>query len=354
MLSIVSAGLRRVESGARRGDRLDAMGGAYSRKHDALKTPSGVGELSPEQLDVLRQLGLLSSEQETDLRGQPEGDQDERPINEWGERVTTDAERAAYLRLWGRADGELPDGEAQEGSATVAGASRPIERVVRRLSESATRELGGVHDAPRNFAGRLGPFSGYTTRARIKNRGTPQESLVIEVYGNEQIAARLDEEPALTWTVNNRTGELDVNGPNPERATFREFNKHGWADHARGQNGEIAVGWTALRNPDGSASLPMGQILPMLADVHARYRALRKEDRVGLHWSRLTGATGGPAGRETATFFSHPDTEATAGEILFSDGARESWTDRAKRLIGGKLTDWKPTLLAAIGRFSPL
>lgn len=61
--------------------------------------------------------------------------------------------------------------------------------------------------------------------------------------------------------------------------------------------------------------------------------------------------------REFRSFYSLPDS-TTAGEILFSDGARESWTDRAKRLIGGKLTDWKPALLAAIplnylGDFAP-
>ena len=140
---------------------------------------------------------------------------------------------------------------------------------------------------------------------------------MVEVHGKEQVEAGVNEEPALTWTIHVGTGEMDVNGPNPDRATFREFQKRGWADHARGQDGEIAVGWTALRNPDGSASLPMGQILPMLADVHARYRALRKEDRVGLHWSRITGATGGQAGREAAVFFSRPDpnpeTPANAG-----------------------------------------
>ena len=163
----------------------------------------------------------------------------------------------------------------------------------------------------------ISPFETTLTRARIKNQGTPQESLVVEVYGKEQVEAGVNEEPALTWTIHVGTGEMDVNGPNPDRATFREFQKRGWADHARGQDGEIAVGWTALRNPDGSASLPMGQILPMLADVHARYRALRKEDRVGLHWLRITGATGGQAGREAAVFFSRPDpnpeTPANAG-----------------------------------------
>jgi N12 class adenine-specific DNA methylase len=279
----------------------------FSRKDDATKMPSGVGNLSQDQLDVLRQLGLLSQEQEADLSGREQGNRDERPINEWGERITTEQDKAAYLRLWGRPYGELPDGASPESSAAVGAESRPLERVVRRLSESATRELGGVHDAARDFSVRLGPFSGYQTRARVKNQGMPQEALVVEVFGKEQVEAGVNEEPALTWTIHVGTGEMDVNGPNPDRATFRAFHKRGWADHARGQDGEVAAGWTALRNPDGSASLPMGQILPMLADVHARYRALRKEDRVGLHWSRITGATGGMAGREAAVFFSRPD-----------------------------------------------
>ena len=298
---------RRIGEGIRNGERTQQtfpVSDQTQFSRDARKMPSGVGTLSEQELEVLRQLGLLSQEQEADLSGQAQGNADDGPRDERGWRITSDAERGAYLRLWGRADGELSDVTPESATAADRAGIRPIEGVVRRLSESAARELGGVYETPRNLAYQLGPFSGYEVSARIKNAGTPQEALVVEVFGKEQMAEGIDEEPALTWTVHESSGEMDVNGPNPDRATFREFQKRGWADHARGQNGEIAMGWTALRNPDGSASLPMRQILPMLADVHARYRTLLKQDRVGLHWSRITGATGGPAGREAAVFFS--------------------------------------------------
>ncbi|MCX7563688.1 hypothetical protein OS176_09080 [Xanthomonadaceae bacterium XH05] len=311
---------------------------------------------------MLRQLGLLSQEQEADLSGQQQGNADDGPRDERGWRITANSEREAYLRLWGRADGKLPDGAAQGTASTDRAANRSLESLVRRLSESATRELGGLHDATRDFSVRLGPFSGYQTRARIKNQGMRQESLVVEVRGKEQMAAGLDEEPALTWAIHTASGELDVNGSSPDRATFRAFQKRGWADHARGQDGEVAADWTALLNPDGSASLPMGQILPMLPDVHARYRAFRKEDRVGLHWSRITGATGGPAGRETAVFFSRPDattqTQPSGGVSAFSgrenavlDGIQSAIRNPGRTVldaIKNQVEQWRPKWLGAL------
>lgn len=342
-----------------------------ARAGDAGKTPSGVGELSAEQLEVLRSLGLLSPEQEADLSGRG-GETSDQPTNRWGERLIPEAEARAHLRdgtrgtadpvagrahvpvgAPGRAAGragehlQLPDhaeGQSSPGARGDSDDGRATSRllgVVRRLSESASDQLAGVPTATRHLDSRVGPFSGTETRARIKNQGTAQEALVVEVYGKEQIAAGLDEEPALAWTVNARTGELDVNGPNPDRGTFREFQKRGWADHARGQDGEIAVGWTALRNPDGGATLPIGQIIPMLADVHARYRALRKEDRVGLRWSRITGATGGPAGREASVFFSRArmpkhlsEAQRDALSQIRSFATPESLPKRARRVLG--------------------
>lgn len=342
-----------------------------ARAGDAGKTPSGVGELSAEQLEVLRSLGLLFPEQEADLSGRG-GDTSDQPTNRWGERLIPEAEARAHLRdgtrgtadtvagrahvpvgAPGRAAGragehlQLPDhaeGQPGPGARGHSDDSRATSRllgVVRRLSESASDQLAGVPTAARHLDSRVGPFSGTETRARIKNQGTAQEALVVEVYGEEQIAAGLDEEPALAWTVNARTGELDVNGPNPERGTFREFQKRGWADYARGADGEIAPGWTALRNPDGGATLPMGQIIPMLADVHARYRALKKEDRVGLRWSRITGATGGPAGRDASVFFSRArmpkhlsEAQRDALSQIRSFATPESLPKRARRVLG--------------------
>ena len=71
----------------------------FSRKDAAPEMPSGVGALSSDQLDVLRQLGLLSPEQETDLSGQQQDSRDERPINERGERVTTEQQLVGRLAV---------------------------------------------------------------------------------------------------------------------------------------------------------------------------------------------------------------------------------------------------------------
>ncbi|MEZ5544251.1 MAG: hypothetical protein R3F10_03510 [Lysobacteraceae bacterium] len=356
---------RRIAEGIRSGERRQQTfpqndQSQFSR--DASKTPSGVGVLSENELEVLRQLGLLSPEQESDLSGQTRGNTDDQPSNRWGERLIPDAEASTHLRagargtqtaVAGRTDvavrgagsaagraGEhlqLPDGAAEQSSAGLRGhpdderAASGLLGLVRRQSESASDQLGGVPTAARHLDSAVGPFTSAQIRARIKNAGTPQEALVVGVYGREQIAAGLDEEPALTWTVKRSTGELEVNGPNPEGATFREFEKRGWAEHARGQDGENAVGWTALRTKDGSATLPMRQIIPMLADVHARYRALRKEDRVHLHWSRMTGATGGIAGRESSVFFSRANPFAEENRRL-REQDQSLWTRAGKVL----------------------
>lgn len=305
---------RRIGEGIRRGERTQQTFPASDQQQfsrDARKMPSGVGVLSEQELELLRQLGLLSPEQETDLSGQRQVNANEGQRDARGFRITTARDADAFLSAF-------PEAARYGGSKTASGALPKLLERVRQLSERAVDDLGGKAEIERTLPSHpVGPFTGIETRARIKNAGTPQESLVVQVYGKEQVAAGLDEDPALTWTVNTRTGELDVNGPNPDRATFRAFQKRGWADHARGQDGEIASGWTALTNPDGSATLPLTQLMPMLADVHARYRALRKEDRAGLHWSRITGATGGLAGRETSVFFSRaaaPQTDPFAEE----------------------------------------
>ena len=48
----------------------------------------------------------------------------------------------------------------------------------------------------------------------------PNGALKVLIYGKEQLAAGLDEEPALTFTVM-PDGELSVNGPAPGGETFK-------------------------------------------------------------------------------------------------------------------------------------
>lgn len=184
----------------------------FSRKDDATQIPSGVGNLSQDHLDVLRQLGLLSQEQEADLSGQAQEDASEQPVNRWGERIIPEAEARAHLRYGARQRGsavaggtdgavgsdgssagragehlQLPDSAAGQSGAGVRShpnderATRGLQGLVRRLSESASDQLGGVPSTTRHLDTRVGPFSGVEIRARFKNQGTMQESLVVEV-----------------------------------------------------------------------------------------------------------------------------------------------------------------------------
>lgn len=217
---------------------------------------------------------------------------------------------------------EIDDVEARFLSDAPAGTRYPrstrLLKRVRRESDRAAGELGGAAETPRRNDRPLGGFSGYEIRADQLEADSfnPDGSLQIIVYGYEQLDAGLTDEPALTITVT-PDGELTINGPAPGTETFKEFQKRGWADLAKGANGEVQPGWSALKdpaNPDGT--LPITQVLPLLADIHARVRAWREEDYVGLHWSRATGAMGGLPGMETgqatAVFFSRSNIRASS------------------------------------------
>lgn len=193
------------------------------------------------------------------------------------------------------------------------GRQEPLLARIRKASDEAANELRGSPETRRSHAERLGAFSGYDIVADTLEGDSlnPSGSLLVRVYGKEQVAKGLTDEPALTITVR-QDGELIINGPQPDSKTFDEFKKLGWADYARGKDGVVADGWSALKNtanPD--KPLPLRQLIPLLADIHARVKEWRMEDHTGLHWSRSTGATGGlmneidrsGSGRETAVFF---------------------------------------------------
>lgn len=198
------------------------------------------------------------------------------------------------------------DDETQFLSNALAGTrytneSRLLKRV-RKSSDQVFNELGGSAEAGRVGKTGLGQFSAYRTQAEIieSDRINPEGRLEVHVFGKEQDEKGLNAEPALTFIVS-KDGELSVNGPIGE--TFDLFQKEGWAKESTGKAGEVQSGWTSLVNKDGS-QMPLSQLLPLIADVHARVRTWRGDDKVGLHWSRSTGATGGiVGGRQTAVFF---------------------------------------------------
>lgn len=165
---------------------------------------------------------------------------------------------------------------------------------VRKASDEAVRELAGSEATGRRVAEKLGPFTGYRVIGEAVSTGVPENDLlVVRVYGDEQLAQGIKSEPALTFTVS-KSGELTVNGPFPSSETFLKFQERGWADLARGADGQPIPGWSSLKNPDSpDGPLPIQQLMPLLADIHARVREWRGEDYVGLYWSRATGAMGG-------------------------------------------------------------
>lgn len=179
--------------------------------------------------------------------------------------------------------------------------SKLLKRI-RKSSDQAFNELSGSAEAGRVGKTSLGQFSAYRTQADIIEPDSvyPDGRIEVHVFGKEQDEQGLNAEPALTFTVS-KDGELSVNGPTGE--TFDAFKGAGWAKESVGKSGEAQTGWTSLVNKDGS-QMPLSQLLPLIADVHARVRAWRGDDKIGLHWSRSTGATGGiVGGRQTAVFF---------------------------------------------------
>lgn len=267
----------------------------YSEKDDAF------GGLSSEQVALLESLGLLSKPQQEVFRELGE--------NQWGERYVRPAGYVSSTQrgneevdLRGEKHQFLSDFEASVTGRGSALARAGVLAEIRKLSERISSDLGGEAEKPRvGVDSPLGPFEGYRVNADIVKDGA-SKTLHVEVYGKEQIEAGLTDEPALLFTVS-ENGEFIVNGPSPNGETFREFQKRGWAEHAHDKAGNIEPDYTRLTPTAGHKTMPMDQLKPLLADVHARVRAWRKEDQVGLYWVRSTGATGGVLGRETAVFF---------------------------------------------------
>ncbi len=197
-------------------------------------------------------------------------------------------------------------------SVTTYRRSSGIARRLRRASDLAADQLGDNPEATRRVDQPLGPFSGYVAHGVVLAGDDAYNQggiLKVKIYGKEQVAAGLTDEPALTFTVM-RDGELSVNGPTPGGATFKAFQERGWAEQSKAGD-RLAEGWSNLTNPDGG-KLPITQTIGLLADVHARVRAWRMEDYSGLHWARATGALAGIGDNGSAIFFQGDDAKRGA------------------------------------------
>ncbi|HEY9101092.1 JAB domain-containing protein [Chitinimonas sp.] len=289
VFSLLREGERRLEMGQRPKPMRDAAAPSRPANRTAYSrlTGSEKGALTPSEVDAEINTALYRKREE-------EIDQDE----------------ARFLS-------DAPEGNRYPRS------TRLLKRI-RKASDAAAAELGGDATKPRSHVGALGAFRKYAIRGEIVEGDAfnPGGLLLVKVYGDKQYERGLTDEAALTFTVN-KTGELIVNGPSPSGRTFVAFNKLGWAAYARGGDGSVEPGWSTLTDPDRPGEpLPVAQLLPLLADVHARVRAWRADDHVGLHWSRSTGATGGfddvsgeSHGRNTAVYFSRQALhEAPEGE----------------------------------------
>jgi hypothetical protein len=103
-------------------------------------------------------------------------------------------------------------------------------RKIKRYSEVAARELGGKGDAAakkqRGTTQSLGPFTGFFTEASLDQNFYGDEQLTIDVYGNEQIEAGLDDVPALRIELQS-DGEFSIYAPPSSSETYKEFIKRG-------------------------------------------------------------------------------------------------------------------------------
>lgn len=180
-------------------------------------------------------------------------------------------------------------------------------RAARAASEAARWEFGSDAGRTRRVASRLGPFAGYETREHVLNGLNGHKMLVVNVYGEQQIAEGLGFAPALTVTVH-EDGEFSIYGPPSHSALYKHMAKRGWAEPTRdaaGNRHETLDGGFWTRLPD----VKFREVVGLLGDVHARVLDWRGVEHTGLYWKRTTGATGNIGGHEGAIYFSRPTAE---------------------------------------------
>ena len=263
-------------------------------------------------------------------------------LDEFGDRRTNPDDKDIQLSNFPKARGWRVYDKAQllEG---IRLASDKIRGELGRTGSSesqATREL---------TSGPLGPFTSSSVSSEIKG-----DRLFIYYVGQEQAELGLTDEAALT-VILNKTGELVVNGPPADSATFEEFKKLGWADFAEMKGGEKSDYWTSLtgfEGLDGAKGLLNPGTAAMLADAHARLRAWRGEDKVLINWVRYTGATGNALkGRKGVAFFqngSKPWYKSALSEAA-TNLKQEKGTPEQMMAILSKTPGVKPAELEATG-----
>lgn len=104
-------------------------------------------------------------------------------------------------------------------------------------------------------------------------------------------------------------GELVIYGPRADTKYFQDLKAEGLADVCRDADGNIlyladGVPWTRL------TKATFTELIPLLADMHARIRLYTGRDHTGVWWRRATGATGNAG---TNPF------EERSGAIYFSE-----------------------------------
>lgn len=141
-----------------------------------------------------------------------------------------------------------------------------LQEIIADYRKDIPPEVAKTRDpeAGRRITGRVGPFTGGKTRARIVD-DAGNAYLRVEFFGDEQAVHGLTDEPALTFIVR-PDGELMVNGPNPFGETFEAFKKLGWATEATGHEGSPLAGWSRLVDPASlHGRLPINQVQALLA-----------------------------------------------------------------------------------------
>lgn len=106
-------------------------------------------------------------------------------------------------------------------------------------------------------------------------------------------------------------GELVIYGPRADTKYFQDLKAEGLADVCRDADGNIlyladGVPWTRL------TKATFTELIPLLADMHARIRLYTGREHTGVWWRRATGATGN-AGTNPL--------EERSGAIYFSEAA---------------------------------
>lgn len=239
------------------------------------------------------------------------------------------------------------------------------EAVRQRLLEQGASAQGGGREGAAAFAtlesrGRgFGHFDGYVTEASLQDIQHYGNYFAMEVWPLEFDGkdGALDS-PILTLTINpsddtslsqeNPHGELTIYGPKYDSETFRILQARGWAEVAKGKDGEIAYlpdgkPWTRL-----TGSSP-AQLTALLSEAHARIRLATEAPHLGINWDRATGATG------FAT--EHGDKDVSRkGAIYFSKSqqsipaAQQPPAKPKSRIVGDAGRQYTPEQRAAMAR----